>query len=182
MSPRKGSCAQDARRTAERPHRGFRSAFGEAAQLEWKKRKRTDAALEGCAKGLELGELLDVNEKVGPSKNGLPGCAELRRMDAMMCRFLRVLLMEKAYDGTPRKGWRLALMRVENAVRRTAWLQAMPKAPQEHVQVTTAVWSTMLNVSPLDSVGHWRPDAHRYARMFQGGHELFKGFSGTETS
>ena len=68
-------------------------------QHSWngRKRKRTDAALEGCAKGLELGgELLDVNEKVGPSKNGLPGCAESRRMDAMMCRFLRVLLMVKA--------------------------------------------------------------------------------------
>ena len=39
-------------------------------------------------------------------------------------------------------------------MRRTSWLQAMSKAPQEHAQVTTAVWGTMLLKSPLDSVGH----------------------------
>ena len=66
-------------------------------------------------------------------------------------------------------------------MRRTAWLQVMSKAPQEHAQVMTAVWGTMLNVSPLDNVGHSRPDAHRYTRMSQRDLELVKGNSGTET-
>ena len=73
-------------------------------------------------------------------------CAELHKMDAMICR-------KKAYDGTPRKGWtneevfrywRVAPMKVEIAVGRTAWHHAISKAPQEHAQVTTAVWGTML--------------------------------------
>ena len=32
-------------------------------------------------------------------------CAELRKIDAMTCRLLRVLLMEKACDAEARKGW-----------------------------------------------------------------------------
>ena len=32
-------------------------------------------------------------------------CAELHKMDAMICRFLRVLLTGKAYDAEARKGW-----------------------------------------------------------------------------
>ena len=116
-------------------------------------------------------------------------CAELRKMDAMICRFLRMLLMRKAQDGA-RKGrtnkevlkfWRVALMNVEIAVRRTAWLQAMLKSLQEHAQVTTAVWGTMLTASPLDSVGRSRLGAHRYARMFHGGLQLYKGISGKVT-
>ena len=107
----------------------------------------------------------------------------------MTCRLLRVLLREKAHDAEALKGltneemlkyWRVAPMRVEIAVRRTSWLQATSKAPQEHAQVTTAVWSTMLRESPLDSVGHLTPDAHRYAGMLQGDLELFWGISGTE--
>ena len=33
-------------------------------------------------------------------------CAELRKMDAMICRFMRVFLMVKAYDAEARKGWK----------------------------------------------------------------------------
>ena len=113
-------------------------------------------------------------------------CAEFRKMEAMICRFLRVRLMEDACDGTSRKCWtnkevlkyrRVAPMRVEIAVRRTAWLQVVSHAPQEHAQVTTAVSGTMLDDSPMDSVGHLRPDARHYARMFQRDLELFKGIS-----
>ena len=39
---------------------------------------------------------------------------------------------------------------------------------------------TMLRESPLDSVGHLKPDAHRYAGMFQGYLQLFRCISGTE--
>ena len=94
-------------------------------------------------------------------------------------------LMGKAHDAEARKGWtneevlkywRVAPTRVEIAVRRTSWLQAMSTALQEHAQVTTAVRGTMLRESPLDSVGHLKPDAHRYARMFQGDLELFSPF------
>ena len=45
-------------------------------------------------------------------------------------------------------------------------------APRTCAGHTTAVWSTMLRESPLDSVGHMKPDAHRYARMFHGDMEL----------
>ena len=31
--------------------------------------------------------------------------------------------------------------------------------------VASAVWGTMLRESPMDSVDHLKPDAHRYARM-----------------
>ena len=66
--------------------------------------------------------------------------------------------MEKAHDAEARKGWtneevlkywRVAPMRVEIPVRRTSWLQAMSKTLQEHAQVTTAVWGTMLRVIDL---------------------------------
>ena len=48
------------------------------------------------------------------------------------------------------------------------------------VRRTTAVWGTMLKVSPLDTVGHLMLDAHRYAGMFQSYVELFRCISGTE--
>ena len=66
-----GSCAQDARWTAEKPYRGFRSAPGQPEQLEWKERKRTDAALKDSVKGLEPDEEhLDVKEKLPGSGRG----------------------------------------------------------------------------------------------------------------
>ena len=95
-------------------------------------------------------------------------------MAAMICRILRVLLMGRAYDLSTRRSWtkeevlrhwRVAPMRVEIEVRRTAWLQAMSKEPQEHSLVTTAIWGTLTDVSLLDSNGHSRPDAHRYTIM-----------------
>ena len=52
-------------------------------------------------------------------------------------------------------------------------LQAMSKELQEQSQVTTAIWGTVMDVSPLDSNGHLRPDAHRCARMFRSDLELF---------
>ena len=56
------------------PFRGFRPAPGQPVQLEWTEWKRAYAALEGSAEGLGIdGDLLDINEKVGPPKNGLPG-------------------------------------------------------------------------------------------------------------
>ena len=77
--------------------------------------------------------------------------------------------------------WQVALMRVEIAVRRTSWLQAMSKDPQEHSQVTTAIWGTMMDVPPLDSNGHLRPEAHRHARMFPSDVGLFQVISAAET-
>ena len=56
----------------------------------------------------------------------------------------------------------------------TSWLQAMSMAPQEHAQVTTAVWGTMVTESRQDSVGKLKPEAHRYAGLFQGDLEFFQ--------
>ena len=63
----------------------------------------------------------------------------------------------------------------------TSLLQAMSKAPQEHAQVMTAVWARCYGNCRWDSVGHLKPDAHRYARAKQGDLELFRCISGTET-
>ena len=157
-----GSCAHDARRTVERPYRGIRSAPGQPVQLEWKEWKRAYAALEGMGRFLTsttrwgLRRTAFLGAVVGAMTSGAEtynwSCAELRKMDVMICRFLRVLLMEKACDVEARNGWtneevlvywRVAPMRVEIAVRRSSWLQAMSKAPQEHTQFTNAAWGTM---------------------------------------
>ena len=77
-----------------------------------------------------------------------------------LSRFLKVFLMEKVHDKTSRKGWtnaevlkywRIAPKRVEIAVRRTSWLQAMSREPKELSQLTTAVWGTILNDSPASA-------------------------------